>query len=68
MFNSNGGETYAWAFKAMSKVVKVTFHNPGVQEDPACGPLLDVIAIKQILPVKYVKGKISYNPLGFSFV
>ncbi|XP_068340390.1 protein TEEBE-like [Pyrus communis] len=61
VFNSNGGETYAWAFKAMSKVVKVTFHNPGVQEDPACGPLLDVIAIKQILPVKYVKGKLVKN-------
>ncbi|XP_048431994.1 uncharacterized protein LOC125473355, partial [Pyrus x bretschneideri] len=61
VFNSNGGDTYAWAFKAMSKVVKVTFHNLGVQEDPACGALLDAIAIKQILPIKYVRGKICEN-------
>ncbi|KAJ7976780.1 Protein of unknown function, DUF642 [Quillaja saponaria] len=34
LFSSNGGDTYAWAFKATSKVVKVTFHNPGVQGGP----------------------------------
>ncbi|CAL5423312.1 unnamed protein product [Camellia sinensis] len=35
-------------FLASSKVVKVTFHNFGVQEGPTCGPLLDAIAIKEL--------------------
>lgn len=56
LYSSNGGDTYAWAFKANSKVVKVTFHNPGIQEDPTCGPLLDAIAIKEMLPLRYTKG------------
>ncbi|KAM2890909.1 hypothetical protein COP2_009272 [Malus domestica] len=30
-------------------------------EDPACGPLLDAIAIKQMLPVKYVMGNLVKN-------
>lgn len=58
VFSSDGGDTYAWAFKAMSDVVKVTFHNPGVQEDRTCGPLLDVVAIKEILPLLYTRGKL----------
>ncbi|KAF6146442.1 hypothetical protein GIB67_037742 [Kingdonia uniflora] len=50
LYSSNGGDTYAWAFRATSKLAKVTFHNPGIQEDPTCGPLLDAIAIKEIIP------------------
>jgi len=63
VFSSDGGDTYAWAFKATSDVVKVTFHNPGVQEDRTCGPLLDVVAIKEILPLRYTRGK-SINISG----
>ena len=59
VFSSDGGDTYAWAFRAMSDVVKVTFHNPGVQEDRTCGPLVDVVAIKEILPLRYNRGKNS---------
>ncbi|KAL6141424.1 hypothetical protein ACLB2K_059712 [Fragaria x ananassa] len=62
LYSSDGGDTYAWAFKATSKVVRVTFHNPGIQEDPACGPLLDAIAIKEIiLPQKYIRGNLVKN-------
>ncbi|KAG9133871.1 hypothetical protein Leryth_017932 [Lithospermum erythrorhizon] len=53
LYSSNGGDTYAFGFMASSNVVKVTFHNPGVQEDPACGPLLDAVAIKELAPPKY---------------
>lgn len=35
-FSSNGGDTYAWSFKVISRVAKLTFHNPGIQEDPTC--------------------------------
>ncbi|XP_041028586.1 uncharacterized protein LOC121268393 [Juglans microcarpa x Juglans regia] len=62
LFSSNGGDTYAFAFKATSKVVKMTFHNPGIQEDPTCGPLLDAIAIKELLPLKYsTRGNLVKN-------
>ncbi|KAL5540425.1 hypothetical protein UlMin_038474 [Ulmus minor] len=61
LYSSDGGDTYAWAFKAISKLVKVTFHNPGIQEDPTCGPLLDHIAIKEIRPFRFIKGNLVKN-------
>lgn len=61
LYSADGGDTYAWAFNATSDVVKITFHNPGVQEDPTCGPLLDAIAIKEMLPNKYAKGNLVKN-------
>ncbi|KAL3755302.1 hypothetical protein ACJRO7_002365 [Eucalyptus globulus] len=61
LYSSDGGDTYAWAFKAPSKSVKVTFHNPGIQEDPTCGPLLDAVAIKEMLPLKYTPGNLIKN-------
>ncbi|XP_071740880.1 protein TEEBE-like [Rutidosis leptorrhynchoides] len=61
LYSSDGGDSYAFAFKANYSRVKVVFHNPGVQEDPACGPLLDAIAIKEMLPLKYAKGNLVKN-------
>ncbi|EYU20209.1 hypothetical protein ABFS82_14G167300 [Erythranthe guttata] len=52
LYSSNGGDTYAWGFRANSNYVKVIFHNTGMQEDPACGPLLDAVAIKELFPPK----------------
>uniref|UniRef100_A0A803MHD6 DUF642 domain-containing protein n=1 Tax=Chenopodium quinoa TaxID=63459 RepID=A0A803MHD6_CHEQI len=51
LYSSNGGDTYAWAFEASSQIAKVAFHNPGKEEDPECGPLLDAIAIKEMAPL-----------------
>ncbi|OMO71440.1 hypothetical protein COLO4_28249 [Corchorus olitorius] len=61
LYSTDGGDTIAYSFKAISKVVKVTFHNPGIQEDPTCGPLLDAIAIKEMLPLKLTKGNLVKN-------
>ncbi|KAM6592677.1 protein DUF642 L-GALACTONO-1,4-LACTONE-RESPONSIVE GENE 2 [Cannabis sativa] len=61
LYSSDGGDSYAWAFKADNKVVKVTFHNPGIQEDPTCGPLLDHIAIKEMKPPTYARGNLVKN-------
>ncbi|KAL8133425.1 protein TEEBE-like [Apium graveolens] len=61
LFSSDGGDTYAWAFKASSASEKVTFHNPGIQEDPTCGPLLDAVAIKEIPPLSYSRGNLVKN-------
>ncbi|KAK1259800.1 hypothetical protein QJS04_geneDACA010241 [Acorus gramineus] len=71
LYSSSGGDTYAWGFRAASGVAQVTFHNIGVQEDPACGPLLDAVAIKELLPpmpskVNLVKnGGFEEGPLVF---
>ncbi|XP_076907872.1 protein TEEBE-like [Bidens hawaiensis] len=61
LYSSDGGDTYAFAFVATLSRTKVTFHNPGVQEDPACGPLLDAIAIKEMPPLRYTKGNLVKN-------
>ncbi|PWA94143.1 galactose-binding domain-like protein [Artemisia annua] len=53
LYSTDGGDTYAYAFKAIRSLVKVTFHNPGIQEDPTCGPLLDAIAIKKMIPPEF---------------
>ncbi|KAH7661761.1 Galactose-binding domain-like protein [Dioscorea alata] len=58
LYSSNGGDTYAWAFivrktnraNATTVTVTVMFHNPGIQEDSSCGPLLDIVAIKELVP------------------
>ncbi|XP_068649331.1 protein TEEBE-like [Aristolochia californica] len=61
LYSSNGGDRYAWAFKAASNVVRVSFHNPGIQEDPTCGPLIDVVAIKEFIPPLPTPGNLAKN-------
>ncbi|CAN6994508.1 unnamed protein product [Brassica rapa subsp. trilocularis] len=39
MFSTDGGDSYAWAFRAMADVVNVTLENPDVSLDRTCGPL-----------------------------
>lgn len=56
LYSSNGGDTYAWGFRSKTSVVKVMFHNPGVQEDPTCGPLIDAVAIKELFPPMPTRG------------
>ncbi|KAJ4849477.1 hypothetical protein Tsubulata_051180 [Turnera subulata] len=46
MYSSNGWDTYAWAFVADAPEVEISIHNPGVEEDAACGPLIDSVALK----------------------
>ncbi|KAJ6758549.1 hypothetical protein OIU74_025236 [Salix koriyanagi] len=50
MYSSNGWDSYAWAFKALFSLVEFVIHNPGVEEDPACGPLIDSVAIRSLYP------------------
>ncbi|KMT18810.1 hypothetical protein BVRB_2g029190 [Beta vulgaris subsp. vulgaris] len=61
LYSTDGGDTHAFGFKATSKVAKITFHNPGVQEDPACGPLIDAVALKELMPVYPAKGNLIRN-------
>ena len=57
---SLNGDVIAWGFKASSSLAKVTFHNPGMQEDPTCGPLLDAVAIREFYPPMPTRGNESY--------
>ncbi|KAK8575889.1 hypothetical protein V6N13_032801 [Hibiscus sabdariffa] len=52
MYSSNGWDTYAWAFQADESVVEISIHNPGVEEDAACGPLIDSVALRTLYPPK----------------
>ncbi|KAK4746245.1 hypothetical protein SAY87_012557 [Trapa incisa] len=64
LYSSNGGDTSAWGFRTTSNVTEVIFHNPGIQKDPACGPLLDAVAIKELFPPKPTTANLVKNP-GF---
>lgn len=61
LYSSNGWDSYAWAFQAMYNVVEILIHNPGVEEDPACGPLIDSIAIKALYPPKATNQNLLKN-------
>ncbi|CAM0946224.1 unnamed protein product [Alopecurus aequalis] len=57
MYSSNGWDSYAWAWVASADEVEVVIHNPGVTEDPACGPLIDSVAIKTLTPPRRTNSK-----------
>uniref|UniRef100_A0A0D6R558 DUF642 domain-containing protein n=1 Tax=Araucaria cunninghamii TaxID=56994 RepID=A0A0D6R558_ARACU len=61
VYSSSGWDAYAWGFRAPSYLVKVIIHNPGVQEDPACGPVLDAVAIKEMFPPRFTKFNLVKN-------
>ncbi|OEL37255.1 hypothetical protein BAE44_0001727 [Dichanthelium oligosanthes] len=48
VYTSCGWDAFSWAFKAEAGIVSFTIHNPGQEEDPACGPIIDAIAIKTL--------------------
>nr|GMD48998.1 uncharacterized protein LOC109171031 [Ipomoea batatas] len=52
LYSINGWDCYAWAFQAENAQAEIIIHNPGVEEDPACGPLIDSVAIRTLYPPK----------------
>ncbi|KAK3011521.1 hypothetical protein RJ639_012579 [Escallonia herrerae] len=61
LYSSNGWDSYAWAFQADFPTAEIVIHNPGVEEDPACGPLVDSIAIKALYPPKATNQNLLKN-------
>lgn len=61
VYCTDGWDTYAWGFKALTSVVDVIIHNPGVEEDPACGPLIDDIAMTLLYPPKLTNANLLKN-------
>ncbi|PWZ39944.1 hypothetical protein Zm00014a_044265 [Zea mays] len=50
VYTSNGWDSYSYAFRARHSTAWFSIHNPGHEDDPACGPLIDSIAIKALNP------------------
>ncbi|KAJ0880278.1 putative Galactose-binding-like domain superfamily [Helianthus annuus] len=50
MYSSNGWDTYSWGFVAEANDIEIVIHNPSVEKDPACGPLIDSVALKALFP------------------
>ncbi|CAL1403160.1 unnamed protein product [Linum trigynum] len=48
LYNVQGWDPYAWAFEAQDDKVSLAFRNPGMEDDPTCGPIIDDIAIKKL--------------------
>lgn len=55
LYCSDGADVYAYGFTANSTSVKLTFQNPRVKEDPYCGPIVDAVAIKELLPPRLTR-------------
>uniref|UniRef100_A0A7C9AU77 DUF642 domain-containing protein n=1 Tax=Opuntia streptacantha TaxID=393608 RepID=A0A7C9AU77_OPUST len=61
LYSSSGWDSYAWAFRAMYDVVEIVIHNPGAEEDPACGPLIDAIAMRALYPPRMTGSNLLKN-------
>lgn len=61
MYGSNGWESFTCGFRADFPEAEIVIHNPGKEEDPACGPLIDSVALKVLDPPKRTRGKYQYS-------
>ncbi|CAN4088906.1 unnamed protein product [Withania somnifera] len=64
MYSSDGWDSYSWGFLAQANEIEIMLHNPAIEKDPACGPLIDFIALKlklQILMQKMKAGNMLKN-------
>ncbi|KAK7260866.1 hypothetical protein RIF29_27165 [Crotalaria pallida] len=61
LYNSFGWDPIAYGFKAEYDEVEMVIHNPGVEEDPACGPLIDSIALRTLYPPRPTNKNILKN-------
>lgn len=56
LYSVKGWDSYAWAFQADQDDTQVFFRNPGMEDDPTCGPIIDDIAIKKLFVPDKLKG------------
>lgn len=61
LHNVQGWDPYALAFEAEEDSVRLVFRNPGMEEDPACGPIIDDIAVKKLFTPDRPKGNAVVN-------
>jgi hypothetical protein len=59
IYTSTGWDSYCWAFQATptDSVVSLIIHNPLHEDDAACGPNIDSVAVKTIYPPQATASK-----------
>ncbi|CAK9176670.1 unnamed protein product, partial [Ilex paraguariensis] len=60
-YGYNGWDTYSWGFLAESDEIEIVIHNPGVEEDSACGLLIDSVALKALYTPKRTRDNMLKN-------
>ncbi|KAL3840941.1 hypothetical protein ACJIZ3_025532 [Penstemon smallii] len=61
VYSSDGWDSYSWGFLAQSNLIEIVIHNPGREKDPACGPLIDSVAIKALRKPTRQRGNMLKN-------
>ncbi|KAK3038743.1 hypothetical protein RJ639_028350 [Escallonia herrerae] len=61
LYSVQGWDTYAWAFQAEADDARVVFRNPGMEDDPTCGPIIDDVAIKELFTPDKAKDNAVLN-------
>ncbi|KAK9682626.1 hypothetical protein RND81_10G086400 [Saponaria officinalis] len=61
LYSSTGWDSYAWGWRARSNIAEIVIHNPGVVDDPACGPLIDSVAMRTLYPPRLTNQNILKN-------
>ncbi|XP_073137350.1 BIIDXI-like protein At5g11420 [Henckelia pumila] len=61
VYSSDGWDSYSWGFLAQSDEIQIMIHNPGSEKDPACGPLIDSVALLALYTPKRQRGNILKN-------
>lgn len=68
LYNVQGWDPYAWAFEAEEDDVKLVFRNPGMEDDPTCGPIIDDVAIKKLFTPDRPKSKFFFPRFFFFYL
>ncbi|XP_028766317.1 uncharacterized protein LOC114724178 [Neltuma alba] len=61
VYSSKGWDAYSCGFRADYPEAEIVIHNPGLEEDPACGPIIDSVAIKALYPSRRTKDNLLKN-------
>lgn len=61
VYTDQGWDSYAWAFEADVEDVRLVIKNPGMEEDPTCGPIIDDVAIKKMFVPDRTKDNVVLN-------
>ncbi|XAR50583.1 hypothetical protein NMG60_11004940 [Bertholletia excelsa] len=60
-YSCYGWDMYSWGFLAEAEEVEISFRNPSVTEDKACGPLIDSVALRMLYTPKRSRDNMLRN-------
>ncbi|XP_057465204.1 protein DUF642 L-GALACTONO-1,4-LACTONE-RESPONSIVE GENE 2-like [Actinidia eriantha] len=61
VYSVQGWDSYAWAFEAEDDGGRMVFRNPGMEDDPTCGPVIDDVAVKKLFTPEKPKDNAVLN-------